>query len=250
MRAVTDLLAERLAAATVTHSSRSEADVIDAAAALTLVDERPHGEGGYAQRNALRRAIAAGLAEAGGEASTEYRDLVEAVEAHTADLLTLGIPAATDIPRLARASRSERIRTDAELVVLTPPAILGVLANGPMVCTVALASRAVRHDAWKATTMGVGGTLLSPVVWLTEYVVLARRIGRRRALVLTVAGAAGGRAALAWSERWQRRQRIRWRDAVDSRDPTRLAAAEASRAKLHDRVAALVGDDLVFALSS
>ncbi|MGZ7025732.1 MAG: 1-acyl-sn-glycerol-3-phosphate acyltransferase [Acidimicrobiia bacterium] len=243
VRAVTDLVADRLAEATVNHGSRDEAGTIDRAAAFALADRRRGvpPESRYARRNELRRAIASSVAIAGGESSAEYRRLKAAVAAHTADLEALGVSAPRDFRTLSPASGVERVSTDVELAVLTVPAVLGLVANAPTIAVIALATSLVRNEGWKATTIGVLGTFLSPVLWAAELVVLARRIGRRRALVLTTAGAIGGAAALAWRERFRRRQRITWRDEASRDHPALLARAETSRAELRERVAALVG---------
>jgi hypothetical protein len=243
VRAVTDLLADRLAEATVNHGSRDEAELIDRAAAFALADTpRPRRGPGYARRNELRRALATSIAIAGGETSEEYRELGAAVEAHVADLAAIGARG-RDPRTLIPTSRAERLAVDVELAALSGPALLGIVANAPTVAVVALAAWSVRNEAWKATTIGVIGTFLSPALWAAEYVVLARRFGRRRALALTAAGAAGGAAAVAWREGHGRRRQIRWRDAVGANEPELLARAEASRAALRERVAALIGPE-------
>ena len=241
VRAVTDLLAERLAEATVENGPEAEAALIDQAAALALADAPPGGPG-CARRNELRRALTSSITITGLDPSEELSELRAAVGAHTTDLQALGLGNEDGVPALAPLPSRERSRTAVELVALAPPAIIGAFANAPTVGVVALANWQVRNESWKATTQGVGGTFLSPAVWAFEYVALARLLGRRRALVLTAAGAVGGVAMLAWIERWRRWQQIKWRDDVDARDPALLAKAAASRAALRERQALLVDD--------
>lgn len=244
VRGLTDLLADRLARVTVNHGSRAEAVLLDRAAALALIDSPgdPSVEAAYARRNALRRALASAVAMAGGESSAEYRELEAAVDAHTTDFEQLGIVDSRLLPSLAEPSAEQRARLELELAVLTPPAVLGALANGPVLFGARLASTRARHESWQATTKGVTGTFLSPVVWTLEFVFLSRRYGRRHALALTTAGAISGLATLAWRERWLRWRGIAWRDRMARDRPAALAAARASRRAVNDRVDSLLGD--------
>ena len=115
--------------------------------------------------------------------------------------------------------------------MLGPPAALGLVLNAPVLLGAALATTCAKHESWKATTMGVAGTALCPLVWALDYVYLARRLGRGRALTITAAGAAGGIAALAWHDRFLRRRACStWLDQAARDQPTKLAAA---RAKPH-----------------
>ena len=239
VRAVTDLLADRLAEATIENGPEAEAPLIDHAAALALADVPP-AESGCARRNELRRSLTSIVSLSGLDPSEELNDLRAAVDAHATDLQALGLSEADGVRALAAPSAGERTRARAELAALTPLSVVGAVANGPTVGVVALANWQVRNVSWKATTQGVGGTFLSPAVWAIEYVALTRLLGRRRALVLTAAGAAGGVALLAWIERRRRWEQIRWRDEAEARDPALLARAAASRAVLREREASLV----------
>ncbi len=84
VRALTDQLDDRLRDVTVNHESRDEFALVERAAALA----QPGGSdghafaGGFARRNALRRALAASLTAAGGATSSAYRALAAAVETH------------------------------------------------------------------------------------------------------------------------------------------------------------------------
>jgi len=215
VRGVTDLLADRLSQVTVNHGSAEEAALVDRAAAYTLADEPGASEGlQFARRNALRRKLASALAPAGADSAAELRALADAVAIHSHDLQQLGTDT-VGAPPLDEMSRSERNVLQSQLVALAPAAALGVAVNAPMILGVAVASRRIRSDAWQATTKGVGGTLLSPIVWLLEIAFLARHIGKRRAIALTAAGAACGLASIAWRDRF-----------VRLREATRIQAAE------------------------
>jgi 1-acyl-sn-glycerol-3-phosphate acyltransferase len=94
--------------------------------------------------------------------------------------------------------------------LLAVPAAFGFVANAP-VLVVGLAARAVPEEMWHATIKGVGGTLLLPLTWVAEIVWLSRRVGVRRAALITMAGAISGLATLAWIDR-DRDQRQRQPD--------------------------------------
>jgi glycerol-3-phosphate O-acyltransferase/dihydroxyacetone phosphate acyltransferase len=120
------------------------------------------------------------------------------------DLLADRLGASIDrqAPVRAEPTGEERSRLALQLALLAPPAALGTIASAPIVLGAALASTQAKHESWKATTKGVAGTALCPLVWSFEYAYLRRRIGRGRAALLTAAGAAGGVAALAWHDRF------------------------------------------------
>ena len=237
---VTDLLADRLARVTVNHGSSEEAALLHRTAAYALADEPDANDGRqFARRNAVRRKLASSVALAGGESSTDYRELAAAVAVHEHDLQRLGIRHASAVP-LGDMSAEDRIALEAQLVALALPAALGLIANGPMLLGVWIASRRVRNEAWQMTTKGVGGTLLSPIVWALEFAFLSRRLGRRRALALTTAGAIAGLASLEWRERFLHwRQSVRRVNGGERRDA--LDEARASRNTVRQRVTALVG---------
>ena len=225
------------------HGTVAEAVLLDQAAEIALLESAGEAAAGaaYARRNELRRALAAAVANAGGESSAEYRALAAAVEAHTADLRELGVDAHA-LPSLAEPTPDERKRLQRELALLTPAAVLGFVANGPVLLGTRLASTHVRHESWQATTKGLSGTFLCPFVWTLEFAFLSRRYGRRRALALTGAGALSGLAALSWHDRWSRWRCIAWLDRVTRDQPLPLRRARGSRDDIHDRVARLAGN--------
>lgn len=91
--------------------------------------------------------------------------------------------------------------------LLAIPAAFGLVANAP-VLLVGLAARTVRDEMWHATIKGVGGTLLLPATWATEIAVLARRLGVKRATLLTAAGALSGLATLSWMDHVRDRRQL------------------------------------------
>jgi glycerol-3-phosphate O-acyltransferase / dihydroxyacetone phosphate acyltransferase len=237
VHAVTELLAERLAAVTVNHRSAAEARLVERAATIALADAPPVAQP-FARHNELRRVLASALADAGGEESTEYRELYARVVAHDTDLASLG----TDLARpLARLTDADRRRLDHELVLLAPPAALGLVVNAPTLLGAYAASKRVRDDMWQATTKGVAGTVLSPVVWITEFALLARRFGWVRAALVVKAGALAGIAALAWHDRWTDRRGVVWLARAAREQPAAIVAARASRDEVCRCVDTLTG---------
>jgi hypothetical protein len=120
-----------------------------------------------------------------------------------------------------------------------PPAALGFIVNAPVLLGAWAAGTRAPHEAWQATVKGVTGTFLAPLVWLSEYVWLARRTGRRTALTIVSLGAAGGVATLVWHERLRRSRALRRLASLERDDPGRLADARRSREVLRSRVRAL-----------
>lgn len=244
VRAVTALLADGLAAVTVNHASADERALVDRAAALALATA-PEGADDdlpYARHNALRRSIASALERAGGPTSPQYRELADLVVAHDSDLAVLGVEDRAEEIDLEEPTATERSRLDAELVKLALPAGLGLLGNGPMALAAHLAGRRVPPEGWRASTKGIAGTFLSPVVWVLQAIWLSRRVGARLALMLVVAGALSGPATIAWWERWTRRREITCLERAAAEQAPALLAARASRARVGDHVRALVGE--------
>ncbi|HWS45273.1 MAG TPA: 1-acyl-sn-glycerol-3-phosphate acyltransferase [Acidimicrobiia bacterium] len=242
VRVVTDLLADRLAEATVNHGSHDEARLLNRAAAFSLAGRADGAvRHPFARRNVVRRALAAALDLAGGDSSAEYRSLEAAVHEHVDDLEQLGVGGLRPGPLQAPAPR-ERRTLDVELGALAAPAALGLGVNAPVLAVIGLAGRRVRNEAWQATVKGVGGTLLCPVVWSAEAGVLARRIGWRRSLTVTLSGAACGMVALRWWEVFERRRALDALRRLEETQPAALARAQAGRARVRERVAALTGE--------
>jgi len=240
-RELTDLLADRLAAVTVNHGSHAEAELLDRVAALVTSDINAKAPHSFARRNELRRELASATSLAAGRSGAPHDKLASAVALHDRDLDELGISRAKQAPPLSTPSDKERSRLDMELALLGPPAVLGLVANAPVVLGAALAKTRATHESWKTTTMGVTGTFLCPVVWTLEYVYLAHGLGSRRALTLTVGGALGGLAAVAWRDRFVHRREITRLDRVTRDRPDKLAAARASREVIREHVVALTG---------
>lgn len=236
VRSVTDVLDARLRELTVNHPSWRESAVVERAAALASV-----AAPGPARRSALRRALASALTRAGGEASEEFRELAAAVGAHARDLEALGIDDPKAVPSFEATSPARRLRLGVELTVLTPPAVLGVATNGPVVTAVRLVSARVRHPAWQATAKGLTAFVLCPIVWTLESTFVFRRFGRRAGLTVAAAGPVGGLGWIAWRARWVRWRRMVRRDELEQDRSVAFAAARESREVVQERVATLVG---------
>jgi 1-acyl-sn-glycerol-3-phosphate acyltransferase len=242
VRGITDLLTERLENATVNNESPVEAALLDRAAALSIADDADWpDEVPYARRNALRRILARAMVNAGGESSLEYSALEAAIRKHTRDLAALGIENPKAVPTLVPATLFERTRLRIQLGVLIPPALLGITANAPTVALVLVARSRVKNPGWQLTVQGLVASLLSPIVWGAEYALLARRLGRRRAVALVSVGAVGGLAAIAAGERRHRLRQIAWQDRAELEQSADVAAARASRAAVRYRVDQIVG---------
>ncbi len=248
VRAVTDILADRLREVTLNHASWHEAMVIDRAAAIATLGERTAEprEPVFAERSALHRALAAAIASSGGEDGEAFRRLASAVEAHRRDLALLGVDDPRAVPRLHPGRiRLRLVRLAAGSVILMPFATVGIALNGGIVPAVHLVRTFVKHPAWQATAKGLTGFVLLPVMWGTETTIAYRRFGGRTAIAVAAAGPLGGMAWIAWRARW-----LRWRRTAASlewfRDPgAALTAARGSRQDVLEQVGALVGEPAV-----
>jgi 1-acyl-sn-glycerol-3-phosphate acyltransferase len=248
VRAVTDVLTDRLHEVTLNHASWREAMVVDHAAAIAIDgdgDLIPH-EHAFADRSALHRALATVIANRGGEDSDEFRNLERAVNAHLADLAVLGVTNPHAVPRLYPARlRLRLIRLGAVSAVLAPIAAVGVVLDGPVVLLARVAGNRVEHPAWKATAKGFVGFLFFPMIWTYESVRAYRRFGGKGAAIAALAGPIGGIGWIAWRTRW-----VRFRHTRASlgwfREPTAaLASARASREQVVDAVRAIVGEPAI-----
>jgi glycerol-3-phosphate O-acyltransferase/dihydroxyacetone phosphate acyltransferase len=247
VRAVTDLLTDRLREITLNHASWHEATVIDRAAAITALGDRSDEprEPAFSERSALHRALAAAIASHGGEDGEAFQRLAVAVEAHRRDLALLGVDNPRAVPHLQPGRirlRLARLATGS--MILLPFATVGMVLNGGIIPAVHLVRTFVKHPAWQATAKGLTGFVLLPVMWGTETTVAYRRLGGRAALVVAASGPIGGMAWIAWRARW-----LRWRRTAASLEWFRhpdaaLAAARASRQDVIDQVGALVGEPM------
>ena len=248
VRAVTDVLSDRLHEVTLNHATWREAMVVDRAAAIAIEGDSdliPH-EHAFADRSALHRALATVIANRGGEESEEFRNLERAVETHLADLAVLGVTNAHAVPRLYPARlRLRLLRLGVVSAALAPVAAVGIVLDGPVVLLARLAGNRVEHPAWKATAKGLVGFIFFPVVWTYESVLAYRRFGGKGAAAVAVAGPVGGLAWIAWRTRWVRfrhtRASLAW-----FREPTEaLASARTSRERVVEQVHAIVGEPAV-----
>jgi glycerol-3-phosphate O-acyltransferase/dihydroxyacetone phosphate acyltransferase len=228
-----------LRAVTVNHANWEDARLVDRAAALALADDAP-GVRRFADRNELRRGLAAALADGEHRDTAAWRELADSVAQHDHDLETLGLDGGRAIPSQARIARERRL-VGSELAVLAPVAAIGAVINAPVAIAIRGVAAAVREPSWQATAKGVAGLGLCPVVWGAE-AFLVRRHGRRVVVGLLVAAPVGGMAWIAWRERrrqWrllQREERLLVSRAED------VDAAASSRARVRNEVQVLVRD--------
>jgi hypothetical protein len=187
----------------------------------------------FARRNALRRAIAAGIDRAGGD----FRGLALAVEAHDRALGELGADFHS-APNLDAVPAAERQRLDAELLFLAAPAALGAVVNGPTMGGAWLAGRG-RPEGWQATFKGVAGTFFSPIVWALETWFLARRMRTRRAFTIVATGAVCAPAFIAFADRYRYRKELEWQAAA-STDAVLFAHAQATSDEVVHQVGLLL----------
>jgi 1-acyl-sn-glycerol-3-phosphate acyltransferase len=245
VRALTEVLADRLREVTLNHASWHEAMVIDRAAAITILGERDPGprEPVFAERTALHRALLGAIEASGGEDGEPFQRLAAAVEAYRRDIALLGIDNPRAVPRLQPGwIRLRLARLAVGSTLLLPFAAVGIVLNGPLVGAVNLVMSRVKHPAWQLTAKGLTGFVLLPVLWATETTVAYKRLGGRAALAVAAAGPIGGLAWIAWRARW-----LRWRRTVASlewfrRPDAALDAARASREDVLIQVGELVGE--------
>lgn len=235
VRAVTDLLADALAAATINHGSHDEALVVSRAADFALADEHC-GKDSFARRIVTRRA----LADAVVRDEQARDDLAGHVREHQEDLETLGLRSQPTIA-LVPLSRREWRRLETELTVLAAPAAVGLIANLPVVMLAGAAGRRKR-EAWQMTYKGVAGTLLCPIVWTAEAALLSRRFGARKGVAVAVAGALCGVVALRWYDRFAEYRADAALRRVSREQPRELARARSSRQAVRRAVVTIAGD--------
>ncbi len=237
---VTDLLAARLAAATV--NSHRDGVAALARRAVTIVLADPGAEPGdpiwTAHPNELSRCLVAALADADGHDGGEaVRALEAAVTTHSSDLAQLGF---ADAQSLEFTPASARSRRRAQLLVLSPAAAVGAIATAPVVLTVSLIGRLVRREGWRATIVAVGGTLLLPLNSAVVLMVGSRRVGLRRAAALTAAGVASSTATIWWFDRLQETRAERRSAHARRAGSGEMAHARRSRAEVARQVWRLI----------
>ena len=242
VRELTDDLAARLTAVTVNDSSAAASRLIDRVAGLALADDADHPDDvPLARRSVLRRALGRAVEEGGGERGPVFAELAAAVAAHEEALAALGLDPASALPVLAPPPAVDRVRRRVRLAVRAPVATIGAAANAPTLALMAIAQRRVRRAGWRLTVLGVGATVVSPVVWSVERSLLARRIGSGRATALVAAGALAAPVAVAWSHDVSRMRAYRWFDRAEVSHPGAVAVADRTRVEVRRRVSALVG---------
>ena len=221
VRALTDEVARGLRAVTVNHESWADLRLVDRAATVALADDDT-SERRYARRNELRRGLGAARARTGGHDDPAWADLAG----------TRGHPPATRSTRSGWTSTTRcRRRTDspasgvpsgAVLAAVAPAAAMGAVTNAPIAAAMKGVTLAVKDPAWQATSKGVAGVVLCPIVWGTEAFLL-RRHGRRVVLGVLVAAPLGGLAWIGWREGRARWRQVRAEETL-ARHPGRRAA--------------------------
>ncbi len=244
VRGLTSELASRLGDITLNHASWRAAMVVDRAAAIALAEHDPRPRAlEFAARSALHRALAAAIAEQGGEDGEPFRDLEAAVETYRSDLALLGMDDPEDVPRLDPGRiRLRQVRLTTEAVALAPFAALGVVFDGPVVLAIRLAADRVPHPAWQATVKGVSGLLLLPVAWTAQTWWAYRRRGAAAAVTIALSGPVGGLAWIAWRARFLERRHLVRTLAWLARPDDALDQTRAARDAVVAQVRALVPD--------
>jgi hypothetical protein len=237
-RALTEEVAQGLRAVTVNHESWDDLRLVDRAATIALADDGTI-ERRFARRNELRRGLGAALARTGGRNDPAWAELAARVATHQHELDDLGLDLGRALPTTARLAR-ERARLRWVLAAVAPGAALGAAANAPVAVALKGVALGVKDPAWQATSKGVAGLFLCPIVWGTE-VYLVRRHGRRAMLGVAVAAPLGGLAWIAWREGRARWRQVRAEETLlaERADAVRAAASTraAVRASIEDVVA-------------
>ena len=242
VRALTSELATRLASVTVNDSSAAAALLVGRAAGLALADDADHPDDvPLGRRSVLRRALGRAVERDGGECGPAFTALAAAVAAHGDALRALDLDPETSVPVLAPPPAVDRTRRHLRMSIGAPVAALGAVANAPTLALMAVAQRRVRRPGWRLTVLGVGATVVSPVVWAIERAFLARRIGGGRATALVAAGAVAGPAAVAWGHDRARLRAYRQYERAEAARPAEVARARETRVAVRIAVAALVG---------
>jgi 1-acyl-sn-glycerol-3-phosphate acyltransferase len=108
------------------------------------------------------------------------------------------------VERVGDDAGPSRSQVLAELVLLSPAALVGAVVNAPPLLAGIVLQR-IAPPGWRITAKAVAGTLLVPATWATLVVLASRRFGRLRGVAFAgTAGVAGGVAVLGWVDRWNR----------------------------------------------
>jgi glycerol-3-phosphate O-acyltransferase/dihydroxyacetone phosphate acyltransferase len=239
-RALTEAVARGLRAVTVNHESWADLRLVDRAAAVALAEDRSIDRR-YARRNELRRGLGAALTHSGGRDDPAWADLAARVATHQHEVDALGLDMARPLPDAARLAR-ERTRLRWALGALAPAAALGAVANAPVALTMKGVTAAVKDPAWQATSKGLAGVLLCPIVWGTE-AYLVRRHGRRAMLAVAVTAPLGGLAWIGWRECRARWRQMRAEGALLADRGEELRTAAETRAAVRGGVHHLIAAD-------
>ena len=246
VRALTDLIAERLRAVVLVAESRAVWQGLCTVAALTAAP----GPADLGARH--RRALL--LAE--GFAALSARDpaAADALVRQTLDYLAMarevGLldPEDAAAPRLIETQRPKALRviaTSLSLLLLAPIALLGALLCWPIyrVIGVLAAKLAAGDDDVISTYKLLGGMVLFPATWLAQSVVVGVALGGTLGAATLLLGPLAGAVALRWGERVAiRRRALRAGWLRVTRAPVAYALA-ARRRELALAITAALADD-------
>ncbi len=236
VRSLTETLGESLAAVTRSHSSWLEAEVVHAAAEITILTKDPNAEDSFLQQAALQRIIGDAVARNGGDQGPAFKGLEARVDDLRERLNALGAHTPADVVHLDPHRARRRIALlGATAIALTPGGILGYALNAlPASVSFGLGMR-VKHPAWQATAKGGSALVTLPVTWGVEAWLAHKRWGRMGALVVLLLAPVTGLCAIAWTASLDELRRS-VRASGWAKRPEGLIAARLSR----DRVIAEV----------
>jgi glycerol-3-phosphate O-acyltransferase / dihydroxyacetone phosphate acyltransferase len=209
VRALTDLITDRLEALTLNVTEHRDAELIDTAERLYV---RERGLSGWREREPLAervprlRAFARGLAWLRVHDPARHGRLARLVARYRRRAELLGVQDGDVPPRYTFAGTLRHVVTHGVLLaVVAVPALIGALIWYPTYLAPQLTLRMTKPDFEAVATYKLATAFL--VVPLTMVVVIAAGIaidGLRGAIYAAVAAPLCGFAALAWRARWER----------------------------------------------
>ncbi|MSV67705.1 MAG: hypothetical protein F2877_01380 [Actinobacteria bacterium] len=229
VRSLTHTLGEALAAVTRSHSSWLEAEVVHAAAEVTVLTRDPKARDSFAQQATLQRVIGEALSNDGGDQGRAFKGLEARVDDLRERLDALGTHTPADVVHLDPQHARRRIALlGVTSAALAPSGVAGYVLNAlPASVSFGLGLR-VKHPAWQATAKGGSALVTLPVTWGIEAWLAHRRWGRRGALVALLLGPITGVCAIAWTASIDELRRS-VRASGWARRPEGLIAARLSR---------------------
>ncbi len=240
VRSLTEKLGEALTAVTRSHSSWLEAEVVHAAAEVTVLTKNPDADDSFAQQAILQRVIGDALAQNGGDQGPEFKALEARVDDLRERLDALGTHTPADVVHLDPGSARRRIGwLSATCIALAPSGIAGYVLNAlPASVSFGLGMR-VKHPAWQATAKGGSALVTLPITWGIEAWLAHKHFGRRGAVAALLLAPITGACAIAWTAAIDELRRS-VRASGWARRPEGLIAARLSRDNVIAEVERLV----------